>query len=201
MAFRYDWSMSERFLHEGEVLLCSRRSSPAVLVVLLLRGCIETFFTGFILVLLVAGTSTLALSMTPPMWLYLVIIVLTLMLIAAQRVRMWSHAAFRITTERILLGDPFAFFHAPVHTIKWPQYQESEAGSRGALDLFFLARPLVIRHGTADAKLTFTFPSLRYAEDLKHYLDKVDAAVRKNDVSSLRPFVAKPRGKRDGGVQ
>ena len=190
--------MHEKYLHEGETLLVSRRSSPAVLVMTGLRSLLEGGIAGVILSVSLSLIGAFAFE-TPvlALWLYLVMIILCIGLAFLQHVRTWNEARFRVTTERILIANPFTFFHAPLVTIKWPQYQESEVGHRHALDVFFLARPLKIRYGTADARYEASFPSLRYAEDLKHFLDKVDAAVRRNDAGSLRPFVAKPRGKRD----
>ncbi len=189
--------MHDRYLHEGETLLCDRRSSAAVLIIALLRGVVETLIVGSILSVLAALSLILAFETTLAVWMYAAIFLICLAVIVFQRVHIWREATFRVTTERILLANPTAFFHAPLVTVKWPQYQECEVDHRGVLDVFFFARPLKIRYGTADARYEAKFPSLRYAEDLKHYLDKVDAAVRRNDLQSLKPFVAKPRGKRD----
>lgn len=192
--------MRERHLHENEVLLASRRASPAVLIVCFLRSLLEGGMAGAILSILLSVAAAFSFG-TPVLsfWIYLLVIALSMGFACLQHVRTWRDARLRVTTERILVANPFSFFRAPLVTVKWPQYQESETGRRQALDVFFLARPLKIRYGTADAKYEARFPSLRYAEDLKHFLDKVDSAVRRNDVASLRPFVAKPRGKRDAG--
>ncbi|NOS67343.1 MAG: hypothetical protein HOO67_03175 [Candidatus Peribacteraceae bacterium] len=191
--------MHEKFLHEGETLLASRRSSPAVLILCFLRSLLEGGIAGVLLSVILSLIGAFAFS-TPllPVWAYASLIVFSIVIAFLQHIRTWNEARFRVTTERILIADPTAFFHAPLFTVKWLQYQESEVDHRQALDVFFLARPIKIRYGTADAKYEAKFPSLRYAEDLKHFLDKVDAAVRRNDVASLKPFVAKPRGKRDG---
>lgn len=193
--------MHDRYLHEGETLLVSRHSSPAVLLMSILRGLLEGVVTGAVVILLLSGAlyfirgnGFLA------NWIYVSLIIVSAVAIVYQRIRIWREAMFRVTTERILLSDPTAFFHAPLTTIKWPQYQECEVGHKKFFDFFFGARPLWFRYGTADARYEIYFPSLRYAEDLKHYLDKVDSAVRKNDIAGLRPFVAKPRGKRDEPV-
>lgn len=189
--------MSDRYLHEGETLLCNRRSSFAVLIVNLLRGILEGVIMGSILSAALAITLVFTQNAPSVLWMYVALFVVCLAIILLQRIHIWREATFRVTTERILVANPQAFFHVPLTTIKWPQYQESEPGRRSFLDIFFFARPINIRFGTADAKYTAKFPSLGYAEDLKHYLDKVDAAVRKNETSSLKPFVARPRGKRD----
>lgn len=188
---------AERFLHEGETLLCSRRSSLAALVVCILRSLLETVVTGAIASVALSIVLLLGFGASLALWMYAAIFGMCLVVILFQHVHTWREAAFRVTTERILVSNPYTFFHAPLTTIKWPQYQESEVGHRSFLDIFVLARPLNIRYGTADARYEAKFPSLRYAEDIKHFLDKVDAAVRRNEATNLKPFVAKPYGKRD----
>ena len=188
----------DRYLHEGETLLLSRRSSLSVLLLGILRALLETLIVGAIINVALTITLLFVFSGSMSLWMYVAIFVICFVAIFSQHVYIWREAMFRVTTERILIANPLTFFHAPLVTIKWPQYQECEVGHRHFLDVFFLARPLKIRHGTADAKDEAHFPSLRYAEDIKHYLDKVDSAIRKNDLTSIRPFVAKPRGKRDG---
>ncbi len=186
--------MSDRYLHESERLLVNRRSSPALLIAMALRGLLEGLLFAMVLgAVLVPLTGSLEAAMLP----WAILGALAVAGIVAWRVRRWRHATLRVTTERILVEDPRSFFHAPMKTIKWSQFQECEVGHRMLLDLFFLARPLRIRYGTADAKFEAQFPSLTYAEDLKHFFDKVDSAVRRNELQNLKPFVAKPRGKRD----
>jgi Zn-dependent protease with chaperone function len=173
------------------------QSSGAVLLTLVLRGFFEGLIVGAIVCALIMAGTLLSGGAPLSYWIYGTIIVLFVAAVLYKRVSIWREATFRVTTERILISNPFAFFHAPLITIKWPQYQECEVDHRHFFDIFFLARPLKIRYGTADARYEAHFPSLRYAEDLKHYIDKVDAAIRNRDTSSLKPFVAKPRGKRD----
>lgn len=190
--------MHEKYLHDREMLLANRRASPAVLVICFFRSILEGGIAGVVLSVLGSMIGGFAFQMPIlPLWTYGSLIGLCIVLALLQHVRIWNEARFRITTERILIANPLAFFHAPLTTIKWPQYQESEITHRQFLDPFFLARPLKIRYGTADARYEKAFPSLTFAQDLKHYLDKVDAAVRGNDLGSLTPFVAKRRGKRD----
>lgn len=189
--------MHERYLHEGETLLCARRSSPAVLIIAIVRAVFEGLIAAAVVCVALAIAFLLAFESTLEIWMYAAVFLICMALALYQRIHIWREAEFRVTTERILVADPTAFFHSPLLTIKWPQFQECEVDHRHFLDLFFLARPLKIRFGTADARHEGKFPSLRYAEDIKHYLDKVDAAIRNGDVQNLRPFVAKPRGKRD----
>lgn len=192
-----------------------QRASPAALVRTLLRALLDTLIVWAGLAGLTAGISYYASQQFPSEWLFLALFIITCAVIALRRWQVWSHSAFRVTSERILLQSPLGFFHSPLRTIKWAQYQESytghqplespkhvkthddEGSRRHFTDYFFAARPLCIRFGTPDAHQEACFPSLRYANDLKHYLDKVDSAVRRNDLPSVHPFVAKPKGKRD----
>ncbi len=183
-------------LHTGEKLLCSLHASKAALVRMLLRGAGEGLIVAVVINILLFAAVFFA-QVTLPVFVWVILALLCISLFLWLRWRGWQHGLFRVTTERILMASPYALFHAPLHTIKWSQYQESEVGHRHALDLVFLARPLKIRYGTADAKNEVIFPSVRYAEDLKHFLDKVDSAVRGGNTASLNVFVAKPRGKRD----
>ncbi len=128
----------------------------------------------------------------------------------------WKEATFRVTNERILLEYKHGILVHPMMpvaadpaakgkhkakeytlvTIKWNQYQESSLPSAGIINSLFGVRPLAIRYGSADGHMIAFFPSLPYAKDLKHYLDKVDSAVRHGHESELKPFILKPKGQR-----
>ncbi len=186
-----------KFLHDNELLLCSQRSSPAVLVSSALRGLVDALIAGIVLSLILLAVLTFVFETSVSVFVYVAIFVIAYGIVFWLRWNVWAHSAFRITSERILLQAPESLFHPPLKTIKWSQYQESHVGHRTMFDYLFLSRPIGIRYGTADAQNEASFPSLRYGQDLKHYLDKIDSAVRKNDPTAMRPFVAKPRGKRD----
>jgi hypothetical protein len=186
------------YLHDNETLLCEQRSSGAALTESILRGVGEALILGvalslilFVFLFFVGGGGGSV------VW-YVVLILVCFAVIIAKRFSVWRQSLFRITTERILLQHPIALFMQPVKTIKWPQYQESHVGGKSAFDFLFFSRPLFIRYGTADAKLEAGYPSLTWAHDLKHYLDKVDSAYRRGQAESAPCFVAAPRGKRDG---
>ncbi len=185
------------YLHDGEQLLCSMHSSTAMLLQSWMRAVLEGVIVGVVLCAIGFVIATFGFDVSLSIWLYVTFVIVSVLIIGYFRWKTWKHATLRITSERILLHNPNALFHSDLKTIKWPQYQESHAGHRTFLDFFFWSRPLHIRYGTADAYNEAHFPSLRYAEDLKHYLDKVDSAVRKNEIAAVHPFVAKPRGKRD----
>ena len=144
--------MDERsFLHDGERLLCSMRASPAVLIRGLLRGLIEALVAGSVLLAALAGVVILGLQGTLPVWAVVVCYLAAYASVACLRWKSWTHARFRLTSERILVQDPTALVHGELRTLKWAQYQESHTGHRGALDLVFRARPVCVRFVTADA--------------------------------------------------
>lgn len=184
------------FLHDNERLLASIRPATAELLVDIAKGLFEGIIAGSIMGGL-AALASYAMQVLSPLPVFIVLLLLVLAGVIFRRYKLWGHATFRITTERILVHHHTNLFSSPMHTVKWNQYQESYLGKRSIFDFFFGARPLCIRYGTADAQQSVSFPGIRYAEDLKHYLDKVDSAVRKNQESTVKPFVAAPRGKRD----
>jgi hypothetical protein len=183
-------------LHDGEVLLCSVRATPAAFLSSLGWALLDAAAIGILgVAALLFSSGPLNVEIAP--FVYAVPFVIIFVLSAFLRFRVWRHALFRLTTERILLEFPGRLFHSPVRTIKWSQYQESFAGHKSLFDFFFGSRPLVIKFGTAEAKSETSFPSLTYAVDLKHFMDKIDSAVRRADTASLKPFVLKGKGERE----
>lgn len=189
--------MDRAFLHDGETLLANLHASKTNLVTQMLRGLIEGLIAGGIL----AGVVAVIMAASGPgaSWgISIALIIIGVVLVLVRRYRLWKHASFRVTTERILIEHHTSLFSSHgLHTVKWNQYQESFLGHRSMFDLFFRVRPVCIRYGTADARFEVCFPSLPFAQDFKHYLDKVDSAVRKQQESTLRPFVMKKRGERN----
>ena len=184
-------------LHEHERLLAHMRPAGSFLILSLLAGLFDTLLFGVVFsVLLALGFWVSGLDLSAV--LFVIVFAAVFVIVCLRRVFLWREAALRITTERILLEYPRSLFLREHHTVKWTQYQESHPAPRQFFDFFFRARTLNIRHGTADAQRENRYPSLRYAQDLKHYLDKVDSAVRAGKADELRPFVPKPRGQRDG---
>ncbi len=189
--------MDEReHLHDGEqLLLCMR---PGVLA--LLRGCgravLEALAAGVVLSIAALLLFWLALDMLAPWPVFIAAFVLPLFGLWAYRWFLWRKASLRVTNDRILVEPPGTYLPAVERTIKWIQYQESDVEKPGILELLFGDRDLTIHFGSKDALSEVTFPSLRYAKDVKHYLDKVESSVRAKTVAELRAFVAKPRGKR-----
>jgi ABC-type multidrug transport system fused ATPase/permease subunit len=203
-------------LHEGETLLCSLRPSAAVLIHGVLRSILESLVLGVVIFIALLFIITLDVAL----WSAVLVFVLLTIMFSLRRGQHWKSASVRVTTERLLFqyacalpepkhekvihdgpggfGIADLFFGGSLKTVKWAQYQESEVAERaGVLDVFLRSRTLKIRYGTADAQRELLYNSVPFAHDLKHYLDKVDSAVRNGTVASVRPFVAKPRGKRD----
>lgn len=172
-------------MHPGVVVLIKR----------VLLTVVITLVLAALVALVVAAVSD---NTSPGTWLTVCTIAfaLTGLPSALRQWLLWRQSLFRITTERIIMQYPVGLFSEFQKTIKWPQYQESYVGRGGFFSLLFGTRMLCIRYGGADGELTMCFPALRHAQDIKHFLDKVDSAVRHKDEQSLRPFVAKPRGKR-----
>ena len=184
--------MHERsFLHDGETLLVNLRPAGSVYVADSLKGIVEAIVIGGLL------SGIFWFTVFPSLWLALNIIVLVCVATIARHIHHLNHSSFRVTTERILILHHHSLFKEPLKTIRWDQYQESMVGHRSILDIFFGARPITIRYGNADSKDFAHFPSVRYAEDLKHYLDKAYSLVRAGKPAELHPFVLKPRGQRD----
>lgn len=181
-------------LHEGEHLLLSARPSLAFLV----RGFLRSLAEGFLLAIVLSVFFNILLG-APLVAILLLLWAIVAVLFMMLRCRHWRHALLRVTTERILLQYPETLLSLPLRTIKWNQYQESFFGTRDPLDLLFRVRTLVIRYGALDSKLYASFPAIPLAQDVKHYLDKVDSAIRRGEAGSLRPFVFKRRGERGEG--
>lgn len=188
--------MEERqYLHDAECVLCALRPSAGWLCLGLLRCFGYAALLGVSayivvnLLLSLAGTAPVGFSMLS-LFLFLAGLLFTLRCIA-----LWRRAVFRVTTDRILLSPPQVFFHAPLRTVKWAQYQESRVSHGTVFDLLFHARPLLIRYGSGEED-QFSYPSLPCARDLKHYLDKVDSALKGGRSAELKPFVLKKRGER-----
>jgi hypothetical protein len=208
-------------LHENEQLLAELRPGWSVLASALIGAILQALVVAIVVsTVVVLGMSVAGGSVSWP-----VVFSMSALFIAAAlgwlQFRAWKHAHLRITTDRLLFHYGKTLFsrsrllvsymrrtgdhiehtsqpseHATV-TVKWPQYQESHAGRPKLMDVFAGARPLSVRYGTADTEREVCFPGLSFAQDLKHYLDKVDSAVRHGKTEALRPFVLKPSGQRD----
>jgi len=190
------------FLHDGERLLLSMTPSVARLFTDWLRGIGEALVLCVLLIGTLAVASFLFLNNGIPPWVFIMLCVMVFALVLYRRWKLWSHSLFRVTTERILGHHHHSlFFGEPLRTIKWTQYQESFLGTRNFFDVLLRSRGICVRYGTADTKETMCFPSLPYAQDIKHFLDKVDSSVRKQQESQLRPFVSAARGKRNPSEQ
>ncbi len=184
--------MEERsFLHDGETLLVHLRPAGSVYVVDVCKGLLEGAVVGSLI------AAILWFTILPSVPVNIGIVVVLSILAAVRRYRHLKHSSFRVTTERILILHHHSLFKEPLKTIRWDQYQESLVDRRTVLDILFGVRPITIRHGNADSKDFSHFPAVSYAEDLKHYLDKAYSLVRSGKAVELKPFILKPRGKRD----
>lgn len=185
------------YLHDAEVLLCRARPTVALLVASCLRGLLNALLVAGVVFLIVGSIIWNVYGSFPGMAWFIVIYVTCALLFCIAAYRQWTRVQLRITSERILLDRPKHLTSISTRTIKWPQFQESFTKSGGPLAAFWRSKTLCIRFGSSDGEMILTFPCLRLAKDIKHYLDKADTLIRKNQVSELRPFVEKPRGQRD----
>lgn len=179
------------FLHDGETLLVNLHPAGSVYVIDFFKGLVEGAVVSVLL-------SAILWFIILQSW---AVNIGTMVLLCAififRRMQHLKHSSFRVTTERILILHHHGFFREPLKTIRWDQYQESLVDNRSILDAFFGARPISIRYGNADSKDFRRFPAVPFAEDLKHYLDKAYSLIKAGNLTELKPFVLKKRGKRD----
>ncbi len=186
-----------RNLHDGEMLLCARRPSAAAVAWGFVWAVVDAAIVSLLLYVLIGAVLWFTSETFSPWWVVPLVAVPAYALAAYRRRHHWQKALLRITTERILLQFPGSFFSHFQKTLKWNQYQESYVGKAGIFSILLRSRPLCIRYGSSDGEQLICFPAIRNATDIKHYLDKVDSAVRKNQTDTVKPFVDKPRGQRD----
>lgn len=194
----YSPVMDERaYLHDGERLLHAAHPAKSVLIGWTIQGVLTAAIATAALTPALVGALSLV-DVSVPWWIIApVFAALTLYVFVGGARAKWNKTLLRITTERILLTYPKSPFSYHQKTIKWNQFQESSTGSAGFLQMFGKAKLLKIRYGSQDAPLLAVFPAIPHAQDVKHYLDKVDSAVRRNALDEVKAFVAKPKGQRD----
>src|SRR3989344_3243042 len=197
------------FLHTNERVLYRGRRSVGALLRGILRGFLQGVVTG--IVLMGIGTAAFTLAGWDVSLLMLGIVVsLCGALLALWQWRLWRETTLTITSQRIIVDgyDLFlgegnkesryrAFFKSAQQTIRFETYQESVFDG-GPVSTIINAGALTIRHGTAEASRKVTLTSLPFAQDLKHYLDKIQSLkVTKVPDPDLPAFVPARRGKRD----
>lgn len=185
------------YLHDGERLLLKMSPGVPVLVRGIARAFVEALVGGVIFTLIVLGGFWMAFDIFLPWQIGIGVALVLFGGLSWLRRSLWKQAALRVTNDRILLQEPGPFSLKSMKTVKWSQYQESATKKGGLLEMTFGVKHLIVRYGTADAQRSAMFPGLPFATDIKHFLDKVDSAVRDGKAAELKTFVAKPRGKRD----
>ena len=184
-----------RYLHDAERVLCALRPSTAWLGVgfVLCTGYAVLISVPFFVVLNVALAGS---GLQPLSFIFLLLFFVVVHCSVFLRCFfLWKTSSFRVTTDRMLLQLPGVLFRPSLRTIKWAQYQESRTRRGNILDMVFRARSLCVRYGSDDGD-RLCFPSLLHTKDLKHYLDKVDSAVKTGMVAGLKQFVLKRQGER-----
>ncbi len=185
------------YLHDGERLLLKMGPGLPVLIRGIGRAVVESVVAGLFLTIVLLGGFWLVFDTVLPWQIGIGLAVIVFGALVWYRVALWKKAALRVTNDRILLQEPGPFSLKSMKTVKWSQYQESATKKGGLLEMAFGVKHIIVRYGTADAQRSASFPGLKYATDIKHFLDKVDSAVRTGTVNDVKVFVAKPRGKRD----
>jgi hypothetical protein len=185
------------YLHDGERLLLRMGPGMPALLRGIARAVVEALVLGLLLSAVVIGGCWIIFDVALPWYLGALFFVVAFSTLCWLRHGLWKRAAVRVTNDRILIQEPGPYSLKSLKTIKWSQYQESATKKGGVVDMLFGVKHLLVRYGTADAQRQAAFPCLPYATDIKHYLDKVDSAVRDGTVATVKAFVAKPRGKRD----
>ena len=184
-------------LHDGERLLAQFQASSPVLFTHLVRAILDALVLGIVLSIIAVASGWFAANSMPAVWVYVLLFLLAYTAMSFYRWWLWKDSSFRVTTDRILLHHRTSLFSEPMNTIKWNQYQESALKHGRIVEMLFGVRGICIRYGTADAHHIACFPAIAYATDVKHYLDKVDSAVRQGKIDEIKPFVRMPKGLRD----
>lgn len=102
-----------------------------------------------------------------------------------------------ITDRRIVRFEPFWGLFRRRRALFWKEVAKSKAFAPNLLFRLFKVGTVEVRPSFANDE-DIKVPGVYYFEDLANYLDKI-LHLQKNkpeDLGSLRPFVAKPKGQR-----
>ena len=186
----------------SERVLYRTNRSLGVLVLNLVRGTIFGLIVGAI----VGGVIALFLSTEQgPAWSVSVVVCFIFVAIFLwYHFLLWKRTTLTITSQRIVLRMQSeslrGLFGISTQTMQWATYQESvyEGALRHQL---CNTGTLSVRYGTADATRTLSVSGLPYAQDLKHYLDKIYTLQSEGvPYLNLPTFVRAKKGKRDTAV-
>lgn len=184
---------------ESERILYRTRRSAWALALRLLQSLWQGAIAGIVLALLGGGVWYFLFG-SVPVFLFVLIVFLTIVLLGWRRYYIWKYTALTITTDRILVHLYATLFRDVTHTVPWRSFQES-IYEGGFFDHLLNTGTLTIRYGTMDAQRSASLWNVPYAYDLKHYLDKIQSLIAaKTPGSELPAFVPVKKGKRDKAV-
>jgi membrane protein YdbS with pleckstrin-like domain len=187
---------SHPHIQAAERTLYRTKRSLSVLGMMLFKsvwqGAIGGIFFGLIAVAVISGEFSVPI--------FSVVMILTILALSYRRQVIWKETTLTITTQRILYHRYDSLFKSSTHTINWDRYQDSTY-TAGALDRATNTGELTIHFGTAGAERTLEITKLTWAQDLKHYLDKIhNLKVMKQADINLPFFVPAKKGRRDKAV-
>lgn len=200
------------FQHEQEHVLYRSRRSVVALMRALLRGLLQGMVGGVVLGTIL-GFAAEAVFEEGAMVSAVGSGMILLILLLFRQYQSWRATTLTVTSQRILvhgydllIGEGRmmkrhrSLFHALTHTVRWDTYQES-IYEGGVFSHVCNLGTLTIRHGTAEATRSVVIDLLPYAQDLKHYLDKLSSLRGVGTPDANMPtFVRARRGKRDKAV-
>src|SRR3989344_1929332 len=138
------------YLHDAERVLCVLRPGWSFLLRSAFRGIADALIAGTILFVFLSLVFSFYFDATYDLFYWVPTVGISYGAILARRWYLWSDASFRMTTDRLLLRFPGSFFHPPLRTIKWAQYQESRVARGDLFDHLFRVRPICIRYGSSE---------------------------------------------------
>lgn len=189
---------SIRHQHEDERILFRTRRSYGALLIPLLHSVWQGTIAGTFALLIIGGSWYVFFGEASDY--FMLIIPFTIILLAWRRYVIWQNITFTITTKRIISHQYHSIFTSSTYAIQWDRYQGSEYAA-GALDRLTNTGALTIQYGTMDAAKSLKIIRLPWAQDLKHYMDKLQSLRASNTPDINLPlFVPAKRGKRDRAV-
>jgi hypothetical protein len=107
-------------------------------------------------------------------------------------------ARIYVTGRRIIFFEPVTPVYTRQRALFWTEALKAKAYPDSFLGQIFSLHILTVEPQAGSSK-DVTIRNVWYAHDLANYIDKILYTVKNtpNEVSSLKPFVAKPKGHRD----
>ena len=184
--------------HENERTLFRTRRSYGALLIAFFHSLWQGSIAGVFVLLLVGGSWFLFFNEASEF--LMLLIPATVALLAWRRFAIWRDVTFTITSQRIISHQYHTLLKSSTSAIQWERYQGSEYEA-GLLDRLTNTGTLTIHYGTMDAAKNLKIIRLPWAQDLKHYMDKIQSLRAANTSDANLPqFVPKKKGKRDRAI-